>query len=120
MANSGYIDSLLGGLDPAIKTPLKGAFDYLLKNWTLGPFEDGVIASNLSAVWLTGTTSSVANQEFTIAHGLERTPTYVVPVGALAEVGSQVVPLVVSRAADGVRIYLKSSSTSAPIAVLVG
>jgi hypothetical protein len=120
MANSGYVEATLGGLEDDVKQPVMAAFDYVLDNWTIGPLEHGERATNLSAVWLTGTTSSVANQEFTIAHGLERTPTYVLPVAALGEVGSQVVPLTVSRAADGVRIYLASSSTSAPIALLVG
>lgn len=121
MADIGAIKSFIGGLPSDIRLALEQAFTYVLKsNISLGVFEHQTPASNLKAFWLEGTTSSVANQEFTIAHGLESTPTYVIPVLSLNDVNTQIVPLTVSRAADGKRVYLKSSSTSAAIAVLVG
>jgi hypothetical protein len=46
-------------------------------------------------------------------------PHYALPVLELDRPGAKVVPLEVTRAADARRIYLKSTSTSAPITLLV-
>lgn len=120
MANTGYIDSLLGGLPKEQKGAISAAFTYLLDNLSLGAVEHQTRATNLQAYYLTTTTPANANTEFSIAHGLNYAPSVLIPVMGLDAVGSQIVPLQVSRAADQNRVYLKSSSTSAAIAVLVG
>ena len=120
MANPGYVESLLGGLTDDVKKSVGAAFDYVLDNLSFGAVEHQTRATNFQAYWLTGTTSSVANTEFTIAHGMGKTPNVLFAVAPLDSVNAQLVPLQVSRAADVNRIYLKSSSTSAAIAVLVG
>lgn len=120
MANSGYIDSLLGSLPSEMKQPISAAFEYTLGNLSLGAVENQTRATNLQAYYLTGTTPSVAQTEFSLAHGLGFAPSVLIPVIGLEAIGQQIVPLQVSRAADETRIYLKSSSTSAAIAVLVG
>lgn len=119
MADIGYIKSELGGFEGTQKTGLLNAFTYLLNNLAFGSGEHQTRATNFQAYYLTSTTPSVANTEFSIAHGLQSAPSVLFPVLPLNAVGSQVVPLTVSRAADGKRVYLKSSSTSAAIAVLV-
>lgn len=65
---------------------------------------------------LDATTHATADTEFSIAHGLGQVPTLVIPVLPL-DVGNQLVPLVVTRAPDASRVYLRSSSTGAPISL---
>ena len=119
MADVAYIKSLFSGTPDAVKKAADGAFTYLLGNLTLGAPDEARRSKNFQWYWFSGTTSSVANTEFSIAHGLGRVPSVILPVLPLASVGAQMVPLQVSRAADVNRIYLKSSSTSAAITVLV-
>lgn len=120
MADIGGVKSFLGSLPADTKLAMEQVFTYVLNNLSLGAVEHQTRATNLQAYYLTGTTPAVANTEFTIAHGIGTAPNVLIPVMGLSLVGSQIVPLQVSRAADANRIYLKSSSTSAAIAVLVG
>lgn len=119
MADSGYVEAILGGIAADVRRSVAGAFDYVLANLRLGPFDAGTRSQNFQWYWLSGTTSSNANTEFSIAHGLGRTPYLVLPVLPLDQVNAQLVPLTVTRAADANRIYLSSSSTSAAVALLV-
>ncbi len=119
MADASYIKSLFGGVSADVKKAADQAFTYLLANLKLGPFNNERRALNFQWYWFSGTTASVANTEFSIAHGMGRIPMAILPVLPLDQVGSQIVPLKVSRAADVNRIYLTSSSTSAAFAVLV-
>ena len=119
MAESGYVESILGGLAADIKRSVASAFTYVLDNLRLGPFDAGTRAKNFQWYWLSGTTSSNANVEFSIAHGLGRAPYVALPVLPLNAVNTQLVTLQVTRAADASRIYLSSPSTSAAIALLV-
>jgi hypothetical protein len=119
MADIAYIKSVFGGTPDAVKKAAEQAFTYLLGNLTLGAPEDARRAKNFQWYWFSGTTSSNANQEFSVAHGLQKVPNVVMQVLPLSQVGAQVVPLQVSRAADMNRLYLKSSSTSAVFWLLV-
>lgn len=119
VADSSYVKSLLGSLQADIKKALGEAFTYVLGNLRFGAVEHQTRATNFQAYWLTGTTSSNASQEFSIAHGLGRIPMVAFPVLPLDQVGVQFVTLQVSRAADAQRIYLKSASTSVALALLV-
>ena len=119
MADIGAIETELGSFPPEIKRGLMSAFRYLLNNLSLAPLDRGR-ATNMQLYYISGTTSGDANTEFSIPHGLEGAPSYLIPVLPLTEVGGQLVPLQVSKAPDGRRVYLKSSSTSAAITVMVG
>jgi len=119
MADSSYVKSLFGTVAADIRLAADRAFTYVLANLRFGAVEHQTRATNFQAYWLTGTTSSNANAEFSIAHGLGRTPVVAFPVLPLNSENAQTVPLTVSRAADAQRVYLKSSSTSAAIALLV-
>lgn len=110
MASKGRIDVALNALPTEYRVPLRDAFYHLLDDWRLG---DGDKAENARWYAVESTTSSVANTEFAVAHGMESAPGRFIPVLRLNEVGDQVVPLVVSRAADAQYVYFKSSSTSA-------
>lgn len=120
MADIGYIESELGTLPADQKRGVLSSFRYTLNNLSFGAVEHQTRATNFQAYYLTSTTPANAQTEFSIAHGLQSAPSVLIPVLALDAVGAQVVPLQVSRAADDKRIYLKSSSTSAAFAVLVG
>lgn len=119
MATPGYIDSLLGGLEADLRVALKRIFDYVLRNLRFGPVANNVRTENFQAYYYTATTPATASQEFSIAHGLGRVPYVLIPVLSLDSVNQSIVSLTVSRAADASRVYLKSSSTSVAIAVMV-
>lgn len=110
MASKGLIDVALNSLPQELRKPLQDAFYHILDDWRLG---DGDKAENARWYAIEATTSSVANTEFAVVHGMESAPGRFVPVLRLNEVGDQLIPLVVSRAADGQYVYFKSSSTSA-------
>jgi hypothetical protein len=119
MANSSYVQSLLGGLATDMRAAFKNVFDYVLQNLRFGPVAHQTRAENFQAYYLTSTTPATANQEFSIAHGLGIKPYVLLSVLPLDQVGAATVDLQVSRAADNSRIYLKSPSTSAVVYVLV-
>jgi len=119
VADIAAVKAELASFEGAQKASLQNAFTYTYGNLSIGASDRGK-AGNFLLYYIDGTTSSNANQEFSIAHGLEGTPSVLIPVMQLNQVGSMLVPLTVSRAADNKRVYLKSSSTSAAITVLVG
>ena len=119
MADLAFVESSFGSVDREVKKASVEAFRYVLGNLTLGAPDEARRSKNFQWYWFSGTTSSVANQEFSISHGLQRTPQVLIPVLPLGEVNAQLVPLQVSRAADANRLYLKSSSTSAAFTILV-
>lgn len=112
----GYISTILNPLEASLKRVLIPAFDYLQDNWRLGT---GTRATNAQWYRIESTTASVANTEFSVAHGLGVAPHTLIPVLDLTQVGANLVPLTVSRAADTERIYLKSSSTGAVVTFFV-
>ena len=117
MSITGYVESLLGGLPPELKKAQTEIFRYVLPNGRFGPVSHQTKSENFSAVYVASTTAAVANTEFSIVHGLGRTPYLVIPVLPLDVVGGTVVRLQVSRAADASRVYLRSPDTSAVIAL---
>jgi hypothetical protein len=119
MANPEYVASELGGVDAGLKRALIAIFRYVLGNLRFGRPSDTARAENLQAYYFTGRTASVANTEFSIAHGLGAIPYLLIPVLDLQTENQELVPLVVSRPADAARIYLTSSATDAPFCVLV-
>lgn len=116
MAVISYIATLLGGIDSDLRRVLLPCFRYVLDNWRLG---DAPRAQNAQWYKIETTTSSVASQEFSVAHGLDALPHWIVPVLNCHNVGDQLVPLTVTRAADGQRLYLSSTVASAPITIYV-
>lgn len=118
MATSSYIQNLVGSLDAPLKKALIAIFDYVLKDIRWGRPGHQEAAVNLQATFIQGTTPAVANQEFSIEHGMGTTPYLLIPVLDLQTVSSSVVRLTVARAPDVRRVYLKSPDTSAPFTAL--
>lgn len=122
MAALGLIESELQGIsDVKDRAVLLRIFRYVLKELRVG-HPTGMVpdpAENFSAAFLTGTTASVANNEFTLPHGFGRVPYLAFGVLPLDQEGAQLVPLTVTRVADNKRIYLSSSVTDAPVTIYV-
>ena len=119
MASLGLIESKIQGLPTNIRPVVLEIFRAFLKDLRLGHPEDQEPSENFGGHFYEGTTASVANVEFTIAHGFGRKPYLLLPVLPLDVAGAKLVPLKVERVADTKRIFLSSSVTSAPITVLL-
>lgn len=119
MANSGYTESLMGGLDRNVRRTLRAVFDYVLANLRFGRPVVNERADNFQMYTIEGTTHSVANTEFSIEHRLGTPPYLALQVLDLQAEGSQMVRLTVERAADSRRVYLSSPDTNAPITLLI-
>jgi hypothetical protein len=120
MSTDQYAISLLGGLDDPIKKSFTNIFRYLVPNTKWGPISHQAKSENFGGVYLQSTTAT-STSEFSIVHGLGRTPYLMAPVADLTAVGSGMPTLRVSRAADGSRVYLKADagSTNLPFAIYV-
>lgn len=119
MASKGYVESLINRLDEKVRSALKYAFEHVLDNGQIGGIENGRKAINFRWYRVDGTTSSTANEEFTIAHGLGVAPFHILPMVPLGSSGGQLVRLKVTRAADATRVYLSSPDTNASFTLLL-
>lgn len=121
MATSSFAKSLLGGLPADLKSALGKVMEYILDgNLRFGAIDHQQRAENFAGIYLRSTTASVANQEFSIAHGLSRVPNVIVPVLDPRVVNSRLLgDLTISRAADVVRVYFTSASTGVAFCLYV-
>lgn len=111
MSSIGFIKQRLNGLsNDGDRIILADCFEEAIKQARLGENDK---AENFAWFAVESTTHAVANTEFSVLHGMDSIPTRFIPSVRLDTVGSQLIPLVVSRAADARRAYFKSSSTSA-------
>jgi hypothetical protein len=85
---------LLNPLATEIKKVLQPVFDHVIESNRLG---SGTKAANFSWYKVSGTTDPVANTEFSILHGLESAPTWLIPVMDLVSTGTTLVSLTVTR-----------------------
>lgn len=118
MANLGLIEAFLRPVPEATRRPLTDIMRHLVPSIEFGPVAHQTPATNLKGVTIVSTTAT-STGEFSVAHGLGRTPYLAIPAVDLTLVGSQMVPLEITRAADAVRVYLKSTSTNAVFALYV-
>jgi hypothetical protein len=109
---------LLGGLESGTKKVLTEVFRALVPFLRFSPVEHQAKAENFALYHLTSTTAT-STSEFSILHGLGKTPYFALPTLDLTSSRSQIVTLEVTRPADAQRIYLKASSTNAPFSILV-
>ena len=118
MSTPGYVESLLGGLEANAKRALLEVFRYVLPNGRFGPVEHQTKSENFQGYYVSST-SGASTGEFSIVHGMGRAPYVVLPVLPLDVVGARTIPLTVTRAADGQRLYLKTEAgyTDAPISL---
>jgi hypothetical protein len=119
MSSKGYVESLINRLETTVRTSLKYAFEHVLDNGQIGSIEHREKAINFRWYRLDGTTSTAANQEFSIEHGLGVAPFHCLPLVPLTSSGAQLVRLTVTRTADASRLYLSSPDTNAAFSILV-
>lgn len=120
MASIGYIKTILNRLtDSKTKNALTQAFEHLCDTVQIGGIEHQEKAVNLKMVRLDSTTATVADEEFSIMHGLSVAPLFAIPLVPLNSSGTWSVRLKVSRPADASRMYFRSPDTNAPFSVLV-
>lgn len=115
MATSSQLKTLIGGLDAEFKKALGECWDYLCNNsFAFGPIDTDAAqtkTTNLYGRYVKVTTSTTANQEVAVAHGLGRIPNVLWNVTSPRAVNSALLPLTITRAADEKRIYMASAST---------
>lgn len=120
MAVPGFVEALLGGLTADVKRALVEVFRYVLPNGRFGPISHQTKSESFQAYYVNSTTDS-STGEFSIVHGMGRTPYLGVMVVDLGAVGARTPILTVSRLADAQRVYLKADagSTNAPFSLLL-
>lgn len=119
MSDIGALRSFLGGLPSDIKQAMTNYTNYGFKNIRVGLPGHQKPAENFSWSQCDGTTSTTANQEFTIAHGLSAPPRVAFPCVDLTSSGTQMVRLRTTRPADSKRLYLSSPDTNAAFTIFV-
>lgn len=118
MSSKGYVESLINRLEDSVRSSLRFAFEHVMDNGQVGGIGHQEKAVNFRWYRLDGTTSTTANAEFTIEHGLGMAPYHLMPMVPLTSSGVQMVRLRVTRAADASRIYLSSPDTNAAFTIL--
>lgn len=119
MAAPGGVETILNGLKDDVKKVLVEYTRAFLPLLRFGP-PDVPKAENFLAYKVTSTTAT-STSEFSILHGMGTTPYLAMPFVDLSAVGSAMVPLTVTRAADAMRVYLKTEagSTNRPFSLLL-
>ena len=111
MAQTGYAKALLGGLPDDLKVALTRILEYIVPNGKFGPPDDRAKSESFSAFYMVSTTAT-STGEFSIQHGMGRTPYVAIPVLALNSSVYHLPVLSVTRPADGQRLYLKAEAGS--------
>lgn len=110
MAASGYVNQILNALDADIRKVMTQAFEYVMREYSLGA---DTKAENFAWYRIDGVTSTSANAEFSVVHGMSAAPAKLIPFLDVSVVNAQLPTLIVSRAPDARRVYLKSPQTGA-------
>jgi len=104
----GGLEAIVGGLEDKTKKTMVELLRALVPFLRFGPL-DSAKAENFNGFNVTSTTAT-STSEFSIEHGMGRAPYRAMPVIDLSVVGSRLVPLTVTRAADARRVYVKTES----------
>lgn len=115
MAHVGGLLAIIGSLPADSKRVMTELINAAFPNLRGGPIEHQRKLENFQRYYVNSTTNSTANDEFTVVHGMGRAPFACRQVLPLDQIGSKEVRLEVTRAADSVRVYLRSPEASAPI-----
>lgn len=119
MAALGGLEPIVGGLEASTRKVMVELLRAMVPFLRFGPL-DTAKAENFNGFNVSSTTAS-STGEFTVEHGMGRTPFRAMPAMNLSQVGSGLVPLEVTRAADSRRLYLKTESgyTNRPFSLYV-
>lgn len=119
MAVEGYVKALLGGVDATLKRVLQEAFRYVVENGRFGPPEHQTKSESFLAYYVESTTPSTANTEFSIQHGMGKTPYLAIPLIPLGSSGYELRNFVVTRPADNQRVYFRTGATNTKVFFLL-
>ena len=114
MANVGGLLAIIGGLETTTKRVMTELINAWAPNLRGGPVEHQTKLENFQRYYVNSTTNSTANDEFTVVHGMGRTPYALRAVLPLDQIGAKTVRLEVTRGADAMRVYLRSPEVAAP------
>lgn len=121
MADLGAMRKMMQGIPDATTRQIMVTFvEYAFGNLTVGAVDEQNKKATNFAMYHQVATTAASTGEFTIAHGMDRTPSIAIPTLDLSQPGAKIVPIEVNRAADSRRLYLKSTSTGALVSFLVG
>ena len=110
IAAIGLLEALVGGAEEKTKKILTELIRAAFPNLRFGPI-DTAKAENFQGYNLSSTTGT-STSEFSVVHNMGRTPYRAMPAMDLSVVGSAIVPLEVTRAADATRMYFKTQAGS--------
>lgn len=121
MADLGLLTAKINSLPQNLRAPMLEIVTILTKDMRFGhpKQEQPDPALNFGGGFFAGTTAAIADDEFTIAHGFGRVPYLAIPVLPLDTENAEIVPLMVTRAADDKRLYFSSSVQSAPVLLYI-
>ena len=119
MAAIGGLEAIVGGLEATLKKTMVELIRAAFPNLRFGPVEHQRKSENFLSYYVSSTTNSTANDEFSVLHGLGRVPYLAVSVLPLDSSNAKTVRLEVTRPADAQRVYLRSPETSAKVTLLV-
>jgi hypothetical protein len=118
----GALRSLAKGIpDATTKQVILQIIELGFGNLTVGAVDPSDKKATNFAMYHQASTTATSTGEFSIAHGMDRTPHLAIPTLDLSQPGAKIVPIEVVRAADSRRIYLKTpaGSTNALFSLLV-
>lgn len=121
MADLSFVETELKTLPEALRPTFLRVFRAFLKDIRFGhPTGDASDPMvNMAGGFFHGTTPHTPGDEFSIAHTFGRTPYLALPALRLDAVGSSLVSLTVSRAADDKRVYFTSTEADTPVTLVV-
>jgi hypothetical protein len=122
MADVGGLRRLMLGIpDPVLRTIMVQFVEQAFGNLTFGAVDATDRKATNFQMYHQPSTTAASTGEFTIVHGMDRTPQIAIPVLDVSQPGARLVPLEVVRAADARRMYLKApaGSTAALFSLLV-
>jgi len=120
VADVGFLESLAAPTPPDVRRSLIQIVREGFGKVEFGaPDVVAVKAKNFNARLVPVTTSSVADQEVAVAHGLARKPRLLIPALDPNTVNATIPALTITRAADATFFYLSSPTTTASFHVFV-
>lgn len=113
MADPGFVRSQLTGIpDAATRRILTTVFEHVLGNLRFGEPEHQARAENFQAYYYTSTTASDTATVTSVQHGLNTTPSLLIPLLDARQVGAKLPQIEIARAADTQRVYFKAAAGS--------
>jgi hypothetical protein len=122
LADIGALRDMMRGIpDPTTREIMTRFVEYAFGNLTFGAIDPSNKKAKNFQLYHQPSTTATSTGEFSIVHGMDRTPQLAIPTLDLSQPGAKIALIEVARAADSRRIYLKGAagSTAALFSLLV-